>query len=246
VRLSALRYVVAALGFGACSSYSGAPAAADAGSSADATTPQSVLYVSQASGNDSNEGLSQSKPLKSLRGAMALLEAKRLLGYEIRVCQGDYEEADLRITSAVTIRGSYNCVTWSRSDSFGKKGGFNDGNATRILRSAASTSPSTLDVEASGDVTLDGLVVNGGQGVSPFGSALSVKAGSLFLRDVLAAGAVGNAPGFTRGLVATSARVTIADSEFRGGAGATLAENDFASAAMTLDACSGTVSNSTL
>jgi hypothetical protein len=235
-----------------CSSYGGDPPKVepntgnDAGADAPVVPQAPVLYVSQASGNDSNDGLATERPLKTLRGALGKIEALNLVGYEVHMCQGGYEETDARITRALTARGGYNCGTWTRSGSFGKKGGFKDPNATRITRSKSSSEANTLTVDTKEKVTIEGIELQGGEGLA-LSRALFAQNGALTLRDSLLIGTPSMAAGRTIGLDTLNEVLDVADCEIRGGAAVVAApDNDFASQGALLRASSGTFSANTV
>jgi hypothetical protein len=248
----AMRPLCLALVF-ACSSYNDAApkAEADAGTAVDggmdtSAPPAPTLYVSQANGNDGNEGLSTASPLKTLRGALGKIEALNLVGYEVRLCQGTYEETDARVTRALTVRGAYNCGTWTRSGSFGKKGGFRDPNATRITRSKASSETATLTVDTKDTVSIEGIEVQGGESL-PLSKALFAQNGALTLRDSLLIGTPSMAAGRTIGLDTLNESLDVADCEIRGGAAVVAApDDDYASQGALLRASSGTVRSTTI
>jgi hypothetical protein len=239
----------------ACSSYNSEPSgdaginANDAGpvsAEAAVSVPGPALYVSGASGNDANSGRTQELALKTLGGALALIDSAKLQGVELKVCRGVYEETDARIRTGLVIRGGYNCSNWQRGDSFGKKGNWTDSNATRIVRKADSTLPAALTIrlQASETVELEGIEVMGAA-TAPSGSAIDHEAGTLKLRDVLASGADAQV-GSTRGLLVVNATVDFERSEFRGGAGQGTENGETGSVAIRWIKSKGTVANSTL
>jgi hypothetical protein len=62
-----------------------------------------VLYVSNAAGNDANDGCTKERAIKSIGAAMALAKMKQLDGVDIRVCQGVYAEQALAVTSRMQL-----------------------------------------------------------------------------------------------------------------------------------------------
>ncbi|HVJ89939.1 MAG TPA: DUF1565 domain-containing protein [Labilithrix sp.] len=186
--------------------------------------PDRVMFVS-VEGNDGNDGCSQSAPLRTLSGAIALAATRRLERHELHVCRGTYEEDGLELDYPVSIRGGYNCASWTRGDRFGKAGKFDDINTTKLSLPPTATSTMTLTVTGTAitsDVLLDGLTVEG-RGAGTDGSiALVVKDGaSPTLTELAIRGGKTSASG--TGSMAISfrsgARPTLKDSLVHGGSG---------------------------
>jgi hypothetical protein len=220
----------------------GSDAALDSAARPDAPPPQAILYVSGALGNDASDGLTTKTPLKSIGGAMAAIVARSLTGYEVRICQGQYEERDLRVAVSVALRGGYNCGTWTRSPMFGKAGNFLDPNATRIVRASGSTVAATLSVAHTGKTVLDGLDVRAASDPAMSSVGIDVQGGTLEVRDTLVVGAQGMPAiaATTVGLSVKGAELLLVDSEFRGGAGKGTGDT-FGSNAAVFDTVSGKV-----
>jgi hypothetical protein len=204
--------------------------------------PPNAIYVSVAAGNDANEGRSKDKPLKTLGAAFALIETSKLEGFDVVACRGTYEEPALKSRRASALRGGYNCSTWTRAESFGKKGKFSDPNQTRIIGNASSEA---LVVETGPAFTLEGFDIEGRAGNSK--AAVSLRGlGKVAVSNarIYGAGAVDgkSIAGATYGLDVTRAQLTVQDSEFYGGAGDNANAPDSGargSVAVQLTDCSG-------
>jgi hypothetical protein len=233
----------------ACASYTSAtgvvPGAGKDAGAADgpvSVAPLNAVYVSAAAGNDANEGLSKEKPLKTLGAAFALLETSKLEGFDVVACRGTYEEPSLKSRKASALRGGYNCSTWTRADSFGKKGMFSDPNQTRIIGNASSEA---IVVETGTAFTLEGFDVEGRAGNGK--AAVSMRGpGKVAISNVriYGAGAVDgkSVAGATYGLDVSNAQLAVQDSEFYGGTGDSSSASESGargSVAVQLTDCSG-------
>jgi hypothetical protein len=212
----------------ACSSFvSPVETASDAGRDAGAGSddaqvpPANAIYVSTSSGNDSSDGLTQKTAVKTLGAAFALIETKNLAKYAVVACRGIYEEPRLVSRKAIALQGGYNCSTWTRADTFGKKGGFNDPNETRIIGNA-SDDALFVSLEAGSSFTLEGVTVEAHAGNTKAAVRMNGP-GRVVVSNVRAygAGALDKKPiaGATHGLQIANAEVEIKESEFYGGAG---------------------------
>jgi hypothetical protein len=217
----------------ACSSYTSA-SSTDAGTDASpndggftgiadgAIANNRIVYVS-GSGSDANDGLSSARAVQTLSAALGLLETNKLDGYEIHLCAGDYSANTLVSKRALAVRGGYNCSTWTRSEQFGQKGDFADGNQTRINGVASATGP-TLKADVSKGFTLEGVDVSASVGGFP--TVRLEGAGNAVVQDARVYGAVGatgaSIMGTTIGLEVAATEVLVQASVLRGGSGVAL------------------------
>jgi hypothetical protein len=210
------------------------------------STPESdpALYVSRTSGNDANPG-TRAKPFQSIGAAMAYLEANKLEGREVRVCQGDYPESNLQLRSGIRLLGSFNCAMWQRSELYGSASAFKDPNLTRIVRSGTSSNANTVSIEGAARTELSGFEVVGG--VAHGSAAIMVLGGELSLEDCLIVGSNDAPRGATVAVSASKAKLDVSRSELRGGAGATLGKGaQFASIALRLENSAGSLRHNIL
>ena len=129
-----------------------------------------TIYVSP-SGNDASSGCSQTEPFATLTHALEVAknQGAALVG-EIHACKGKYEEPGLVLDFPASLRGGYDCTTWTRTATFGSPT-FDGTNATEI-DDADSSSPSshvTLTISGSpvgAGVIVDGLTIVGAGGAS--------------------------------------------------------------------------------
>ncbi|OJY16688.1 MAG: hypothetical protein BGO98_10825 [Myxococcales bacterium 68-20] len=136
-----------------------------------------VLHVS-GEGNDGNDGCTKDRPIRTISAAIALAATQRLERHELHVCRGIYSESSgFRLAYPVSIRGGYNCATWTRGDRFGKAGAFADINTTELV--SASTTTLTVAGEAvTRDVIVEGLTIDGPREGTETGVALAVTDGA--------------------------------------------------------------------
>src|SRR5688572_21162933 len=154
----------------------GAHATNDAGDGSQSPSCN-VIYVSNA-GDDTNDGCSSSSPLRTIGTALSLVLARKLGGSEIRVCRGTYPERRLTAGQiSVSIRGGYNCLTWTRAEGFGELG-FEDPNLTRIENAGYDERYSTLVISGASDVVIEGVTVAGATSGARSGVALFVTGGA--------------------------------------------------------------------
>ena len=83
--------------------------------------PGGVVYVSPA-GSDGNIGCVQTAPKATVGGAIAYIKTLALVDHEVHVCRGTYREAKLRLDYPVSLRGGYECASWTRRAPFGWNG----------------------------------------------------------------------------------------------------------------------------
>jgi hypothetical protein len=136
-----------------------------------------ILYVSGDSGKDGNDGCAPDRPVRTIGAALAFVATQDLRAHEIHVCRGTYSERALVLDHAASLRGGYNCVSWTRADTFGAAGKFKDPNETIIEDADVSASTTTLDVRgaavAAGTI-VDGFTIDGPQAGASSGAAVTV------------------------------------------------------------------------
>ncbi|HZO11861.1 MAG TPA: hypothetical protein VFB62_01330 [Polyangiaceae bacterium] len=71
--------------------------------------PAFVVYVSETTGNDANDGLSPSTPKKSLAAGLGVAHELDGVG-DVRVCEGTYASPTVHVDFDVALRGGYDCV----------------------------------------------------------------------------------------------------------------------------------------
>jgi hypothetical protein len=123
-----------------------------------------IIYVSAEKGSDASDGCSQSAPMKSIGAAIAFATTQDLRAHEIHVCRGTYSERALVLEHATSLRGGYNCVSWTRAADFGTSAGFQDPNETVIENGDYASSISTLTALGAAidkNVVIDGFTVVG-------------------------------------------------------------------------------------
>jgi hypothetical protein len=166
---------------------SGDSGASDAGDGGAGKT----VYVSNATGNDGNTGLSTATPKKTI--VSALSEAATLgAGVEVHVCAGNYAETLLLVNENVALRGSYDCTSWDRTATYGYPT-FDARNQSVITNAGPGKQESTLAV-AGADVTsltvIDGFSVVGASGTlgTSFGIDVAGAASPTITNDVVTGG----------------------------------------------------------
>jgi hypothetical protein len=158
-----------------------------------APPPGTIVYVSSATGLDTNAGTDSTKPKKSI--ASALVKAQAIgAAAQVHVCAGLYQEASLTLAQSIPLLGSYDCTTWARSPGYGYPT-FDGINATVISNAASATQAATLvvaaGVTASGIV--DGFVVAGaGNSTGPTSAIQVVGASSPRITNDGVSGGVGS------------------------------------------------------
>ena len=179
--MAAALLAAAALGGGACGGNAfsaGSPDAAADGSlldvateggggdggadSGDGASSGKTVYVSTATGNDSSSGLAP-KDAKKTIGAGLATAATLGAGAEVHVCAGNYAEASLVVDHELKLLGSYDCVTWTRTASYGFPS-FDMKNTTVVTNSAATAGAATLTVigtAVTAQTQIDGFAVAG-------------------------------------------------------------------------------------
>jgi Right handed beta helix region len=207
----------------------------DAAPEAEAEAPAKVIYVSAETGDDKNTGTAASTPLRSISKAIALRNLAKLADHEIHVCRGRYVEKEFALRDAVILRGGYNCVSWTRSQGFGKAGGFSSNDVSTIT-SEAGQAAATLSASNMPSLVLDGFSIerpNAGDTV------LIDKVTSATLQDNLVRAASLRVMGPTKGIHALFSELAITDNEVHGGAGTD--ETNVGSFGVSAESCTGTL-----
>ena len=150
-----------------------------------------TLYVSP-TGSDSNSGCSQTEPLQTLTRALKVgRDQGAALVSEIHACKGAYAEHGLVLDFPASLRGAYDCASWTRTATFGSPT-FDGTNATEIddLDTSSTSSIVTLTISGSAvgsGVTVDGFTINGAGGTSP-SVAVNVSGASPILENDVVTG----------------------------------------------------------
>jgi hypothetical protein len=157
-----------------------------------------IVYVSQASGDDSADGRDPKHPKKTI--VSAVTEAATLgAGAEVHVCNGTYAEKQLSLTSDMRLMGSYDCTTWTRSAGFGFPV-FDGKNPTTITNGQITSQHATLTVIGSGvthATTIDGFAIQGAPMYTEvtYGVDVQGSASPVVTNDVIAGGGGSTATG---------------------------------------------------
>lgn len=123
--------------------------------------PGSIVYVSNTSGNDANDGTDPSKPKKTI--AAAFTRAQSITSSaEVHVCKGVYAEKGLSLSQTLKLLGAYDCSTWHRTANYGFPT-FDGVNNTVIQNADPSAQPATLLVTGgvAPSALIDGFTVQG-------------------------------------------------------------------------------------
>lgn len=127
--------------------------------------PPNVVFVSVTTGNDANGGRTSNVPVRTLARGLTIAQ---LCNCEVRVANGVYNTG-LTITNAVTMRGGYSPVDWSRPGVMGAP--------TTIITTAAEGPALTVSVPVAGrTVTLDRFSIIGGPARAVDRTAIAVLA----------------------------------------------------------------------
>ncbi|MFI5300762.1 MAG: hypothetical protein ACHREM_21985 [Polyangiales bacterium] len=207
--------------------------ALDAADSADAATTgcdpdasvacTGILYVSAATGVDTASGCTPCLPKKSIAAAIAAAKAGSS-AHEIRVCAGTYVEHALVLDAPISVRGGYDCTTWTRTATYGAPT-FDGAHETIVQNADVSVSRVTLDVNgASVDATvaIDGVTIEGAASGTAGSIGVQIRGGAtpVLTNDRLRGGGASNTDAATNPWFASAAVFVT------GGAGGELAKND--------------------
>ncbi len=156
-----------------------ASATSDASSEASPPAP-TIVYVSDVSGDNANDGLSPTHPKKTIAGG--IVAATALTGGEVHVCKGVYAESALNLSTAVSLKGGYDCVQWTRTAGYGYPT-FDMVNQTTIQNGNYAAQAATLQVSSSvpSSVVVDGFTIQG----APSGAATGLTVG-MAIQDMAA------------------------------------------------------------
>jgi hypothetical protein len=220
---------------GACDSPCGAAQFCEAGACAPGCAGK-IIHVSQATGDDANDGCTPDRAMKTIGAAIAFATTVKAVGHAIHVCKGTYDEPGLTLPYPVSLQGSYNCTTWSRAADFGYgpdchglplgPGCFPATNETVVTNSAPAGPAVALAVSGAAiddAVTIDGFVFRAPPPVANKSVALAVTQGSPRIADDQILGYTpATAAGTTIGLaIGSGAAPAVTRSVIRGGAGFT-------------------------
>ncbi len=189
----------------------------------EAGCPDRVLYVAP-TGDDLNTGCFQNAPRKTIGATIALARNLGMIGHEVHVCQGTYTEAGLSLDYPLSLRGGYDCTSWTRASTFGMAGGFDQGRETILAHDGGAGA--TLSIRGSGvdaQVLVDGFTIRGGDGNQGGGAVLVSTGAAPRLSDDQIAGGAAVATGdlmASYGIyVQAAAAPEIAKSRIAGGSG---------------------------
>jgi hypothetical protein len=165
--------------------------------SGDAALSGKIVYVSNAIGDDTNAGTDLKHPKKTIVSGLA---GAALLGVgaEVHVCAGNYAESSLVVDKDVKLEGSYDCLLWVRSPTYGWPS-FDGKNQSIVTNAAPTAQPATLTV-LSPMVTvltaIDGFAIVGASGtVGPsFGIDVQGSSSPVISNDVVTGAASNSAP----------------------------------------------------
>jgi hypothetical protein len=118
-----------------------------------------TVYVNGSAGKDSNSGCSPDEAKQTITGGLGVSTAT-----EVRVCAGSYDETNLTVSRAVSLRGSYSCSTWRHSTGWGYPKF--DG-VTVINPGATQANTATLTIEAAPTDGGAGFLVDGLEIIGP-------------------------------------------------------------------------------
>jgi hypothetical protein len=140
----------------------GGEATADASLDARALDagPCSVVYVSADGGSDLNSGCSTVAPKQTVAAAVGAASA--LDAGTVEVCTGTYDENNLTLGSTISLRGGYDCTTWTST------AGVPDGGpgSTILQNTSANPATATLTIVASAGA-VDGFTIYGPTAPAP-------------------------------------------------------------------------------
>jgi hypothetical protein len=205
-----LSALIVAVGGGACGGNAfsaGAPdASAEAslldgvtgdGDASDSATSGNIVYVSTATGDDSNPGTTSKAPKKTI--VSALTEAGKLgVGAEVHVCAGNYAESSLVVTQDVKLLGGYDCLLWKRTATYGWP--TFDAKNESIITNAAPTAEAATVTFMTASVTsataLDGFAISGASGTvgTSYGIDVQGPASPLINNNVVTGASNNTAP----------------------------------------------------
>ncbi len=200
-------------------------AASDGQGPGDAEPAGKIVYVSTATGDDARSGLDTKHPVKTI--ATGLAKAAALgTGAEVHVCAGNYAESNLALKNDVVLLGSFDCLTWSRTSTYGFPT-FDGKNASIVTNAAASVaSNATLLVGAgvTSSTVIDGFTFAGAANLNGVSIGIDITgAASPTLKNDQIAGGGGHANGAAWGSIGVrvggTSSAEIADCLIGGGSG---------------------------
>jgi hypothetical protein len=127
----------------------------------DSSVPADVVYVSNATGDDTNDGTEPGRPKKSIAAALSRAQSIGAAA-SVEVCKGTYVETALTLVQSIPLRGAYDCASWERTATYGYPI-FDSTNATLIENGAPAQQVATLLImgDLSTSTVIDGFVIAG-------------------------------------------------------------------------------------
>jgi hypothetical protein len=168
----------------------------------EASPPPTVVYVSNTTGDDGNDGTDPARPTKTIAQGLAKAQAIGAAA-SVEVCKGTYPEAMLTLVQSIPLRGSYDCSAWTRTATYGYPA-FDGTNTTLIENKAPAQQAATLLI--TGTLTsaaiVDGFVIAGASiSTGPtVGVEVTGSASPLIANDLVGGG--GGLGGTTAGSIA--------------------------------------------
>lgn len=204
----------------------GGDGAYDAG---DGASSGKIVYVSDTTGSDTNSGTDSKKPKKTIASALAAA-ATIGAGTEVHVCAGNYAESSLVVNQDVKLAGSFDCVLWARTASYGWPT-FDMKNQSVITNAAPTAQAATLVVQGASVTSatvIDGFAIAGASGTSgpSIGVDVQGQASPVISNDVVSGATENTAPAGPYGTVgirvggSSTAEVTLNEVGGGGGTGA--------------------------
>jgi hypothetical protein len=186
-----------------------------------------VIYVS-GKGDDANPGNDPANPKKTITSAVDAVKTQKLQDITVKVCRGTYAESNLMLDVPVSLRGGYDCCTWTRTGTFGYP--TFDGVAETIIASSGAQDAPTLTISGlllNSTVVVDGLTLQGPEaadlpgGGGAVGLRVTDKASPLVQDCQIDGGqtVATTGPGSIGVLVDTLARPEITHTSLTGGSG---------------------------
>jgi len=120
----------------------------------ESSVPETVVFVSNTTGDDTNVGIDPTRPKKTIVAGLAKALAIGAAA-SVEVCEGTYVETALVLAGSIPLRGAYDCTSWERTAAYGFPT-FDGIHGTRIENGAPGVQAATLVV--TGDLTASALV----------------------------------------------------------------------------------------
>jgi hypothetical protein len=186
----------------------GQPCRSDAG-----VVASEGVFVSSSGGRDDNAG-SKEQPFKTVARAFA----ERGTNLVINVCVGTYPEGPFDVPPGFTLRGGYDCQTWTRGPDFGKCGRWASAGLSVLRRGAGAGTGSMVNLQSGS--TLEGFEVHGVGATALSSAGDNTVSESRIEGDSSDAGVPsGDAGAPSSGIRVLSGSIEITRSSVHGGAG---------------------------